>query len=435
MPNIDDLVNTYRSVYYLEDEGIIPLVAATVIANRLKGDPVWLMIVGPSSGGKSEIINMTLSVPFVHQISMLTTNTFLSGFNNANGNQSSLLLRIKNGIITMKDFTTILSMGHDAQIEIMGQMREIYDGHLVKETGTGKRLEWKGKISLIAGVTEKIYSAEQTFAQMGTRWITYVLKPQDRLKTTRRAIENIVDITAKRTVVREKFQEYIDAMVAGLPPSDQMPQISEDVITNIIELADFAALSRSSTERNYRGEMTMAISSEMPMRMASQIITLGSVFAYMSGGVLRPDHEKILYKLLVDCVPKGRYMILEKLTEHASATVGSLSSVLGYPATTIRTWLEDLSVRGLCAKSRGRFVGAGDSWRATAKTRRLISKYAGVNEGTDNLVSEDAEYEIRQSDGVYEDITQSGFEEDNKEYIEQRQMDADKLWEEITKEG
>ena len=52
-----DLKKEIQQYQYMEDTSIVDVSIASIIANRLKfGDPVWLMIIGASSGGKSQIL-------------------------------------------------------------------------------------------------------------------------------------------------------------------------------------------------------------------------------------------------------------------------------------------------------------------------------------------------------------------------------------------
>jgi ABC-type lipoprotein export system ATPase subunit len=93
--DINKLISEYQAIYYLEDTAIIPLLCAVVLSNRMMGDPVWLMVVGGSSSGKTELLNMITGIQkYVTEISMLTSNTFLSGMKAGKGGEPSLLLRI-----------------------------------------------------------------------------------------------------------------------------------------------------------------------------------------------------------------------------------------------------------------------------------------------------------------------------------------------------
>ena len=72
MNSFQELKNEYKKVFFLEDGGCIDLAVATVLSTYMKGDPIWTMIVGPSSGGKSELVNVFGSLEWVHPISDMT---------------------------------------------------------------------------------------------------------------------------------------------------------------------------------------------------------------------------------------------------------------------------------------------------------------------------------------------------------------------------
>jgi hypothetical protein len=45
-----------RPWLFLEDEGIIDVMFATVIANQFKTDPLWMIFIGPPSHAKTELL-------------------------------------------------------------------------------------------------------------------------------------------------------------------------------------------------------------------------------------------------------------------------------------------------------------------------------------------------------------------------------------------
>jgi len=54
---LSSLLDCYRRLLHLPDVAPVLAVLGTVAANRLPGDPVWSLLVGPPSSGKTEIVD------------------------------------------------------------------------------------------------------------------------------------------------------------------------------------------------------------------------------------------------------------------------------------------------------------------------------------------------------------------------------------------
>ena len=149
--HFSDLQKEFEKTFLFKDTGVLRLMCATVIANQMDLDPVWLFLVASSSGGKSELISSLNDIEveghnLIFPISDLTSNTFASG-QKRTGKETSLLFKMPSGsIMTFKDFTSILSKNREARAEIVGQLREIYDKEYTKRTGTGDDIVWRGKL-------------------------------------------------------------------------------------------------------------------------------------------------------------------------------------------------------------------------------------------------------------------------------------------------
>ena len=76
---------------------IVDIVGATIVANRLEGEPLWLAIVGPSSSGKTELVRALDGLDRIHFLDRITPATFVSGYREAgvkvkgNGNAAARL--------------------------------------------------------------------------------------------------------------------------------------------------------------------------------------------------------------------------------------------------------------------------------------------------------------------------------------------------------
>ena len=59
--------------------GALYVLLGTYAANRMSGDPLWLMLVGGSGWGKTELLMSIIRLPHVHLASTLTEASLLSG--------------------------------------------------------------------------------------------------------------------------------------------------------------------------------------------------------------------------------------------------------------------------------------------------------------------------------------------------------------------
>jgi len=109
--SFDDVVAVFRRHLYLPDPGPLAVVLATVVANRLPGDPVWLLMVGPPASGKTEILSSLSKLPYIHEASTITEAGLLSGSTTRREGATGGLLAEMGafGIIVCKDFTSVLS--------------------------------------------------------------------------------------------------------------------------------------------------------------------------------------------------------------------------------------------------------------------------------------------------------------------------------------
>jgi hypothetical protein len=98
-----------RPWLFLEDEGIIDVMCATVIANQFRTDPLWMILIGPPSHAKTELLRALDGHPSAYFLSNLTPATLVSG-KPKKGPDPSLLPKLNDKTLVMKDFTTILTM-------------------------------------------------------------------------------------------------------------------------------------------------------------------------------------------------------------------------------------------------------------------------------------------------------------------------------------
>jgi Domain of unknown function (DUF3854) len=175
---LSDVDAVFRKWLAQPDLEAVRVALAAVVANRMPGDPVWLLVVAPPSSGKTELLMATLGPPDVLLIGRVTCPALLSGTPTKEQHASAtggLLRQIgERGMLVSKDFGSVLAMKYDARAEVLQAMRDIYDGHYDRPIGAdgGRHLIWKGFCGFIAGCTEAIDSHHGVIAQLGDRFVT-----------------------------------------------------------------------------------------------------------------------------------------------------------------------------------------------------------------------------------------------------------------------
>ena len=383
---LNDLV---EQTFLIEDKGVVKLLCASVIANRLPFDPIWLFLVAPSGGGKTEFISALNDVIGIYPLSTVTSKTFISGFRKK-GEETSLLFQVNEGIITLKDFTSILSLHKDERQEIMSQLREIYDGRLIKVFGTGEKVDWKGKIGLIAGVTTTIYVVRELYAAMGERFVMYAPVMPNRMKIAERAMQNAATIQTQREELRKAFKHYLDTEI-GVPI--EYPKPDTFLLTEIIKLAEFSTRARSPVEREWRSaakEITYVHPPEAPTRFASQLLSLATTLRILNQGNLEDEDRSIIYKIALDSITSTRRLVLREAARYTKINTAGLATKINYPTNSTRRFLEDLNALEVIERLKPE-GNRGDIWRLKEEYRKLIQHYDRIEPINRELDEREAE--------------------------------------------
>jgi phage/plasmid primase-like uncharacterized protein len=394
---VAEVLKIFRQWQYLPDPGVIYVPLGAMAANLMAGDPVWVMIVGPSSGGKTEVIFAIAGLPYVRLAAILTEASLLSGTPKkeakAAGGKGGLLKEIGAfGILALKDFTSILAMHRDQRSALLAALREIFDGSWTRNVGTdgGRTLSWSGKLGLVAGCTAAIDSHHAVMATMGERFLLYRLPPTEPDKQSQAALAN----AGKEGVMRKELAAAVAGLFAGLDVRGKgLPEINEAETKRLVALSCLVASARSAVERSpYRGhEIELVLDTEAPARLA---LTFRRLYAGMLAiGLDRATAWPLVAKTGLDCIPKLRRAVLKVLlsTDGWMATKAIAASV-AHPTTTTRYSLEDLSAHGVVDRrpaEKGKGDGKSDMWRVSAAAEGRYQAIAREMSGEENGVPVD----------------------------------------------
>lgn len=264
-----------QKLMYLEDTDIVDVVMGSIVANSLQlGDPVWLTIIGPSSGGKSQLIRPFAMAhgEFIHRVDDLTPNTLISG---SLGVDNSLLGRIgKAGVISMDDLTVLFSKNAEARGEILSQFRMVYDGYYAKSSGSKKEeMAWQGYVGLISGSTPAIYRYFGEVADMGERFISYRMKRVD--------VHKAVDFVMANQLPSKEMNERIADLIRAFLPTllnagaTGVPELHPETVATIREASEHFTLLRTPIHLDERTQLVDEFPEpEMPFRVMKQLTYL-----------------------------------------------------------------------------------------------------------------------------------------------------------------
>src|SRR3989344_5511390 len=341
--SFNDLENAVKKWLLIEDQGVIKLLCAAVVANKLPASPFWLFLVAPAGGGETDLIKALRYVEGIYPLSSLTPQTFLSGLR---GKDTSLLPQINNNILTFKDFTTILQSHPQAQSEIFSQLREIYDGYYKKDFGTGGRKEWEGKLGFIAGVTSIIDRQHNVHKSLGERFLQYRIEQPDRKEVLKRVKDN----SLKKREMDEEIATAFGVYFRDFEIPEKIPEVPEDIDNKLKEIANFVSIARSSVIRNYyKGDIEFVPDFEMSTRIYNQIHVLAIALTIINKEPKLSEIDfKILFKLGFDSIHYLRRKVLETVRKYKGwIKTDTLATGISYTTKVAREYLEDLSVLGI----------------------------------------------------------------------------------------
>lgn len=410
MKTLKELKEEIQQYQYMEDTSIIDASIASILANRLKlGDPVWFLIIGASSGGKSQILRPVAigDNRFIHRIDDITENTFLSGAKTKEG-EVSLLKRIgSHGIISISDFTVIMSKSKESRATILSQLRMVYDGEMTKQSGNQTEpITWAGYMGMIAGSTPSIYAHFEEVSDMGERFIYYRMKEINEEKATRLALSR--DLFGKE--LDEKlallYGEYIREVMNTVKKEDiTLPQ---NVQERIIEVSLFAERVRTNAHKDWKGTVNRIPVPALPMRIALQITAiakgLGAMKFYETGKVDFTEEDLSIIDWigysLANEENRACLKVIASIPFDLSLTTTTIADRIGLDSTIVRIVLQNLSAVGILSRN-------GDesslTWRFKALNSynivRRIEHIKGVEVIENRKASEeDAEEHARELD-------------------------------------
>lgn len=343
-PTLADVLEVFRRHLWLPDPGILYVALGTVAANRISGDPVWTLLVGSSSSGKSEMTSALSRLPEYHSVSTFTEAGLLSG---SRGGRPGLLVEIgPSGLLVFKDLTTILSKQKNDVEGALGCLREVYDGSYVRHLGNQPQpIVWEGKVGVVAAVTEMI--DDFNFGQLGERFIRYRLPSataEDRVRTGDLVLD---DYRAKRAH-REERARAVAGFFNNLTNPAELPPLSDEDRRWLNGLAQLGTRCRSPVHRDkYKGDLIDRVPEPEGIgRLLGQLAQLLTGMRVV--GVPEEECHRLVAQVALDGMHPLRRKVLTVLSDaQGPQSTAVVAARCKLPETSVRRHLQDLRAHGV----------------------------------------------------------------------------------------
>lgn len=354
---IKEVIEEYRKVLDLNDNMIdmIKVCMATILSATITGsDPLWVFIVGPPGYGKTAVLSSFRDCnDHCYFQSNIKRNVLVSGFKGQNNYDPSLLARMNNKCLILKDFTEIMAMPMIERDGVFSILRGAFDGEVERDYGNDISRKYKVNFSLLAGVTNVIKASDQ--AALGERFLRFAIDTTevDYYSQQRAAIQSAMLGEEDKVMLKDTLREFF-AKPFDFSKERIKNFASPDFLNKLIPLARLIAHLRTQVPRFERGiSMHNVIYEPEPEsgnRLCIQLNKLAICLAVLEDkDKIDNDIYKVIKKVAVDSVAGYSFEIVRKLVQlkksgNGLVTKNDLEGYLKISKTSLTNLLLDLEI-------------------------------------------------------------------------------------------
>lgn len=251
---LKDLITEFEKYIVLKDpERVMKVVLGNLVSNVVvPGNPVWTTLIAPSSGGKTTLLAPLEFLNICFMLNDLTEKTLVSGYK-VGGKEYSVLKLADRRVVIIPDFTTILTKNAQSKGEILGQLRQVYDGDFIKYTGTGK-IVWKGKIGMLLGCTPSIYRELEGARAMGERFTYFNMQVPSDDEVADKIAEVRMSSLQITEAITPKYTGYFKDLYQWISDNKYVPvlNLTDDQTARIKFAAKFCVSAKATVSTDYK---------------------------------------------------------------------------------------------------------------------------------------------------------------------------------------
>jgi hypothetical protein len=379
---VGELLELLGGYVHLDDPGHVWFALAVAVSAALDGDPLWGMLIGPSSSGKTEAIRALDGL--AEPVDELTAPALLSWTHGKQPHPTGVLTRIgSRGLVTVGDFSTVLATSdRGGRDQLFALLRRVYDGQVTRDLGNAPvPLRWSGRLTLLAACTPAIDNYASHADQLGPRWLYYRLASASsaaKRATSRKARLRAGQLASSRRQAAELTGRLVGAAHRRVGSLQLSPAAAE----HLDDLAIVCCYGRAVVPRNAYGrrEIEGLAIVEEPPRLVAQLVLLAR--GLLALGLEEPAAVALCRRAALDSMPAVRRGLLQVLADASEVTVSEAARRVGCHRHVARLALEELAAIGLAAcpgldedpdddpELPGRW--AAHPWRLAGPDQRLV---------------------------------------------------------------
>lgn len=340
----EEVYAAYEKYILVKERSVIDLMYGAVIANRLPGDPIWLFMIAPPGGSKTEFIMSIDTAPLIYTLTSLSSKTLVSGSMGPGGSDPSLLPLLDGRVLTIKDFTTILKQPKLDKDAIFGVLRDAYDGKIDWAFGNGLQKRYVSHFGIVAGVTPAIELETESDSILGERFLRYNMPHYTEEEEQREIIKRAIKNTANEDEVRAALKEIGNRVLNY--NFRNVPSLPDDIFEKIVSLAQWTAIMRGYVNRQkYTDLVTHKPFAEVGTRLAKQLtkLSMGISMFRREEEISEHVYSKIITKVARSTAPSRNESVLHYLYKQKTPKqVAEIARAVGLPSGTISLVLDNL---------------------------------------------------------------------------------------------
>ena len=320
---------------------LVPIALSTWVARKWLGEPLWVLVIGPPSMGKTLPVTLAKNSPDVISASSITPAGLVTAYGGSD-HDKSLLAQLNGKNLIIKDFGTIMSLGWEATMAVMAILREAFDGQISRKFAHVDR-NYTLKFTIIAASTNSADTHAGMSQHLGERFLRCRPTPINVPYPSPPEVE---------VKAREITREFLMGLV--LPVAPPVPQ---DGL--LLKAAVVASKLRTLTLRDSRHHEIVEVPHfEQPYRLVHQLEKLKAAVEFLTGD--NALAECLALRLAMDCIPPRRRIIFNLLLDNPTMETPAIIQAMTLGGLVIRGMLDDMYALGLVTKQ---MLGYPKTWQ------------------------------------------------------------------------